>query len=145
MRIITLFAPALLLGILATSCSKDTPTPTPGPAESTIKVSVSEAGAPPYELKEARVIDGSYQTGAPRLSFSGKLTSGKTLTLFFTKGTTTAPYMTNALTSTLEGESGTNTTGTTTYDTKTRIVSGQFRTTFTGVGEVTGSFAEIQL
>ena len=75
----------------------------------------------------------------------GKLTNGKTMTLFFSKGTATTTYTTNALTSALDGDAGTNTTGTTTYDTKTRIVTGQFRTTFTGVGEVVGSFSDIQL
>ncbi|UOQ98287.1 hypothetical protein MUN81_02060 [Hymenobacter sp. 5317J-9] len=145
MRISTLIAPALLLGAVLTGCSEDQPTPTNTAVESAIKVTVSEAGAPPYELKEARLIDASYQTGAPRLSLSGKLSGGKTLTLYFSKGTATTAYTTNALTSSLEGAPGANESGTTTYDTKTRIASGQFRTTFTGVGEIVGSFPEIQL
>ncbi|MFD2719510.1 hypothetical protein ACFST9_12345 [Hymenobacter monticola] len=145
MRFITVLAPALLVGALATGCGKDAPTPAPTPEVSTIKVTVSEAGAPDYELREARVVDATYQTGAPRLTLSGKLSNGKTLLLRFTKGTATASAATNALSSSLDGETGTNTTGTTAYDTQTRVVSGQFRTTFTGVGEVVGSFPVIQL
>jgi hypothetical protein len=145
MRIITVLAPALLLGALATGCGKDTPTPAPTPQPSTVKVSITEAGAPAYELKEARVIDATYLTGSPRLSLSGKLTSGKSLTLYFSKGSATTSYTTSGLTSSLDGVAGTNTAGNTVYDTQTKIVSGDFRTTFAGTGEVVGSFSDIQL
>jgi hypothetical protein len=146
MRIANILAPALLAGSFLTGCGSDeTPAPAPTPPISTIKVTVSEAGAQDYDLKEARVTDATYQTGAPRLSLSGKLNSGKTLLLYFTKGTNTANYTTSALSSTLEGVGGTNSAGTTTYNVQTKVVNGEFRTTFPGVGEVVGSFAGIQL
>ncbi|MGY3091380.1 hypothetical protein ACVWYF_004446 [Hymenobacter sp. UYAg731] len=137
-------APLLLAGTLLMGCSKDDPTPAPTPTASTIKVTVSEAGAPVYDLNEAHVIDGGYQTGSPRLSFSGKVSTGKTMVLYFTKGTAPASYTTNALTGTLDGVTGTNFTGTTTYDPQTKLVNGSFRATFPVVGEVVGTFADIQ-
>ncbi|GAB2854887.1 hypothetical protein [Hymenobacter ruber] len=136
--------PALLVGTFLMGCSKDEPTPAPTPTASTIKVTVSEAGAPVYDLSEARVVDGGYLTGAPRLSITGKLGSGKTMVLNFTKGTSTTNYTTNALTGTLDGVAGTNYTGTTTYDPQTKLVNGDFRATFPFVGEVVGTFANIQ-
>lgn len=146
MRIANILAPALLVSTFLVGCgSKETPSPTPTPTASTIKVTVSEAGAPAYDLNEARVVDVTYQTGSPRLSLSGKLNSGKTLLLYFTKGSATVNYTTNALTSSLEGVAGTNSSGTTAYDVQTKVVNGNFRTTYPGVGEVVGSFANIQL
>ncbi|MBF9223687.1 hypothetical protein [Hymenobacter ruricola] len=145
MRITNFFVPALLAGTLLTGCSNDAPAPKPTPTVSTIQVTVSEAGAPSYDLNEAHVVDANYRSGAPRLSLAGKLSNGKTLLLNFTKGTATTDYTTNALTSTLEGATGTNTVGTTTYDVQTKLVTGSFRTTYPGVGEVVGSFAGIQL
>ena len=136
--------PALLAGTLLMGCSKDEPAPAPTPTVSTIKVTVSEAGAPVYDLKEAHVIDGGYLTGSPRLSFSGKVSNGKTLVLYFTKGTATANYTTNALAGALDGVTGTNYSGTTTYDPQTKLVNGDFRATFPSVGEVVGTFANIQ-
>ena len=146
MKTANFLAPALLAGTLLMGCSKDEPTPTsnPTPTASTIKVTVSEAGAQPYDLSEARVIDGGYLTGAPRLSFSGKVSNGKTMVLYFTKGTATTSYTTNALTGTLDGVTGTNFSGTTIYDPQTKLVNGDFRATFPVVGEVVGTFANIQ-
>lgn len=147
MKAANFLAPILLGGTLLMGCSKDepTPAPTPTPTASTIKVTVSEAGAPTYDLKEANAIDGGYQTGSPRLSFSGKLSKGKTMVLYFSKGTATASYTTNDLTGTLDGVTGTSFTGTTTYDPQTKLVKGDFRATFPSVGEVVGTFAGIQL
>jgi hypothetical protein len=144
MKTANFLAPVLLAGTLLMGCSKDEPAPAPAPAASTIKVTVSEAGAPVYDLSEARVIDGGYQTGAPRLSITGKLGSGKTLVLNFTKGSSTTSYTTSALTGTLDGVTGTNYVGATTYDPQTKLVNGNFRATFPIVGEVTGTFADIQ-
>jgi hypothetical protein len=144
MKTANFLAPALLAGTLLMGCSKDAPTPSTTPTASTIKVTVSEAGAQPYDLSEAHVIDGGYLTGSPRLSFSGKVGSGKTLVLYFTKGTATTNYTTNALTGVLDGVTGTNFTGTTTYDPQTKLVSGDFRATFPSTGEVVGTFANIQ-
>ena len=145
MKTANFLAPALLAGTLLMGCSENQPVPAPTPTASTIRVMVSEAGAPPYDLKEAHVIDGGYQTGAPRLSFSGKLGNGKTMVLYFSKGTATASYTTNELTGTLDGVTGTNPVGNTTYSPQTKRVNGDFRATFPGVGEVSGTFPDIQL
>ncbi|MBH8570543.1 hypothetical protein KB206_16750 [Microvirga sp. STS02] len=144
MKTANFLAPVLLAGTFLMGCSKDAPTPAPTPTASTIKVTVSEAGAPVYDLNEARVVDGGYLTGSPRLSITGKLGSGKTMVLNFTKGSATTNYTTNALTGTLDGVTGTNFTGTTTYDPQTKLVNGDFRATFPVVGEVVGTFANIQ-
>ena len=141
-----LTAALMLAGSLLTGCkSNDDPQPTSSPALSYIKVTVSEAGAPSYDLREARLVDANYQTGAPSLSSTGKLTNNKTLLLHFSKGAATIPYTTAGLSASLDGEAGTSTSGSTTYNTQTKTVSGSFQTTFTGVGVVVGSFTDIQL
>ena len=123
-------------------CDKDPVTPPPTSTASTIKVSVSEAGAPPYDLNEARVLNSNYQTGAPNLTISGKLNNGKVLLLNFVRNGTTSAS-TNALEGSLDGNSGTSSTGTTTYNAQTRTASGNFRSTFPVIGEVSGTFSNI--
>ncbi|MCI1190138.1 hypothetical protein MON38_22155 [Hymenobacter sp. DH14] len=132
----------LLCGIMLFGC-KSTETPQPAPIASTIKVSISEAGAPPYDLNEARVVSANYQTGGSSLSISGKLNNGKQLLLDFSRAGTPTAYTTNALEGTLDGTTGTNSIGATTYNTQTRTVTGNFRSTFPVVGEVSGSFSGI--
>ena len=142
----TLAATLLMAGALLTACkSNHDPQPTVGPAPSFIKLTVSEAGAPAYDLKEARLLNANYQTGSSNLSSSGKLNSGQTLLLNFSKGSATTPYTTASLSTSLDGVAGTSPSGNTTYNPQTKTVSGSFQTTFVGVGVVTGSFTDIQL
>ena len=146
MQVIKTLFPTLLAFALLVGCGKaDTPAPTAVTAASSIQVMVSEAGAPAYDLREARLGDANYHTGATSLSLSGKLNNGKPLVLYFTKGNATASYTTTALSSNLDGTMGSSSVGTTTYNPQTRTVSGTFRTTFAIIGEVSGSFADIQL
>jgi hypothetical protein len=104
---------------------------------------VSEAGAPPYDLNEARVVSSNYQTGGASLSISGKLSNGKPLLLDFSRNGSAAAYSTNLLEANLDGINGTNSTGATTYNTQARTVTGNFRSTFPSVGEVSGSFSGV--
>lgn len=139
---------ALLAGLLSACAGSDNdPTPTPTtPIASTVVVQVSQAGAPSYNLNEARVVSYNYQTGGAMLSLSGKLGDGRLLTLNFSRGTNPPAYSTRALQATLGTEDATNPTGTTTYDPTTHQVDGTFSTTFTGsTGTLTGSFSKLQL
>ena len=143
MHFAKLLTPGLLVIALLGGCDKkETAVATPN-NNSTIKVSVSEAGAPPYDLNQARIVSSNYQTGAPSLTISGKLNSGKILILDFSKNSVTSAYATNDLAGTLDGTSGTNSVGTTTYNSQARTATGSFRATFPVVGEVTGSFSGI--
>ena len=134
------FAPALLAVSLLASCEKTT-TPPAAPVTSTIKVSVSEAGAPPYDLNEARVVSSNYQTGATTLIISGKISNGKSLMLNFEGGG--ADHSTGRFEATLDGTTGTQPIGSTTYNSQARTVTGSFRSTFPSVGEVSGSFSGV--
>ncbi|MVN76555.1 hypothetical protein GO988_09495 [Hymenobacter sp. HMF4947] len=113
--------------------------------QSSITVQVSEAGAPSYNLLEAQVVNYNYQTGATNLTISGKLTSGKALTLRFTRSGTAAVYTTNLLSATLDGVAAAPATGTTTFSTQARTVDGTFQATFPVLGVLNGSFAGIAL
>lgn len=133
----------LLVGLsVVTGCKSDnTPQPTATTTSNTVTVSVSEAGAPSYNLTEAHIINANYQTGAAGLTISGKLNNGKVLVLDFVRNGSTTANTTNILESSLNGNTGTNSVGTTTYNPQTRTVSGTFRSTFPTVGEISGSFS----
>ncbi|GAB3876167.1 hypothetical protein GCM10028824_33380 [Hymenobacter segetis] len=144
MKVTVFLAPALLAATMLAGCSKDEPTPVTASTASTIKVAVAEAGAPPYDLAEARVVNSNYQTAASSLTITGKLSSGKVLNLEFSRGAGSPPAnTTNVLTASLDGTTGTASSGTTTYNAQTRTVSGSFKATFVGPGEVSGSFSGI--
>ncbi|GAA4350468.1 hypothetical protein GCM10023185_08210 [Hymenobacter saemangeumensis] len=137
---------ALALVAVLGSCSKDEPKPaaTP-PVGRPVRVMVSEAGAPSYELRDALVTSANYQSSAAAMEIIGKLNSGKVLTLSFSKNGTAQPYSTNTLEAALDGNSGSAASGTTTYSTQSQRANGSFRVTFPVIGEVTGTFTGAEL
>ena len=145
-----LFIQAAAVISLLSSCSSSADDPQPstsGPAagRSPIAVKISEAGAPSYSLNDAYVVSSNYQTGASSLTITGKLNSGKVLTLNFTKVGSASPNTTNALDATLDNVAGSSATGTTAFNTQGRTVDGSFQVTFPIPGAVSGSFAGVAL
>lgn len=138
----------LAVGLLSSCASTEDPQPTTGQGTIitnpiTVQVQVSEAGAPSYALSDATLVSSNYQTGATRLVLSGKLNSGKVLTLNFSKGNSTAAYTTNVLVATLDGASASPATGSTTFTAQNRTVAGTFQATFSAVGVLSGSFTDV--
>jgi hypothetical protein len=128
------------------SCSSSSEDPKPGPAAGLpIAVTISEAGAPNYFLNEALVVSSNYQTGSSSMTITGKLNSGKSLTLNFSRDGNPQPYTTDGLEATLDGVSGTGARGISTFNSQTRKVSGNFDVTFPTTGVVQGSFTDVQL
>ncbi|UOQ71817.1 hypothetical protein [Hymenobacter cellulosilyticus] len=131
----------LATGLLS-SCEDDSVQPDliPVPRESSITVEVSEKGAAPYALKEAHVLTSNYKSAATSLVISGKLNSGQLVELNFsrTPSSSASPNSTNELTARLGTELGTATSGTTTYNSQTKLVDGSFSTTFSSTGQITG-------
>jgi hypothetical protein len=140
--ILTVVSGALLIN---SGCSDDPEPVTTQQQESSIVVTVSEAGAPSYALRSARVVDANYRTGSPSMSITGTMSNGKTLLMRFNKSGNAPDYTTNAVDARLDGVVGTSATGITAYSTQTRMVDGSFQATFPSVGVVTGSFAGIAL
>ncbi len=136
---------ATLLGGCGSKAEDPQPSP-PVTAAPTITVTVSEAGAPDYPLREAKVVSSNYQTGSSDLTITGKLNNGKALTLIFSRGTgTPPPYSTAGLEAALDGIASSTAMGTTTYSPTTRKVNGNFQLNFPGTGALSGSFTGLQL
>lgn len=143
------FLGAVALTGLLSACGAKTdasPAPTPAPAPQPITVNVSEAGAPSYPLRDAAVVSSNYQTGVSALTITGKLNSGKVLTLNFSRSSgNPPPYTTNGLEATLDGVAGSAASGTTTFSPTTRKVDGAFAVTFPATGGLSGSFTGVPL
>lgn len=143
MTVKSLLVAIAVLGLLSSCGSSDAPQPNinTNTNTSSIVVKVSEAGAPSYNLNEAKLLSSNYQTGASSLSIMGKLNNGKVLTLNFSRGSGSVPaYTTNVLDATLDNVVGTNATGATTFNTTKRTADGSYQVTFPTIGVISGSF-----
>lgn len=108
---------------------------------------VSEKGAPSYALSEAHVLSANYQSAVSSMTIVGKLNNGKAVQLDFSRnpGSTAPNTTTNVLEAYLDGASGTDASGTTTYNTTAKTVDGSFTATFPSTGTIKGSFTKVQL
>lgn len=137
---------ASLLGGCKSSSSDPQPNGTMPTNYQPITVTVSEDGAPNYDLKEAHVVTSNYQSGAPYLTITGLASNGKVLTVNFTRGTGSSPaYSTNEVAATLDGKTGVAASGTTVYDPQTRTATGSFGVTFPATGAIKGTFTAIPI
>jgi hypothetical protein len=128
--------------LLISSCGSDEPKPNTPTIPTPINVSVSEAGAPNYNLRDAYVESATYDAKISSVSISGKLANGKLLSLAFKRqpNSSSSIYMTDQLVSTLDGVAATQSTGSSSYSAQTKTVDGNFTVSFPSTGVITGSF-----
>ena len=132
-------------GSLLSSCgSDDEPKPNTPITRTPITVSVSEAGAANYNLRDAYVESATYDAKISSASLVGKLASGKLLSLAFKRQPnstgTGSMYVTDQLVATLDGVAATQATGTSAYSAQTKTIDGNFTVTFPSTGAITGTF-----
>lgn len=111
-------------------------------------IMVSEAGAPPYTLREVQVGATQYRGTQASFDVNGKLLSGSIISLSFsqTSRTTTGADITDVVSARLNTTTdATQASGTTKRDPKTNAVSGKFSCVFPDGLTVDGTIDALQL